>query len=55
MIPASHSEDLVEHLPGAELVIMEDAGHLLMLEHHQVVNDHLRALVTRALRSTEAA
>jgi pimeloyl-ACP methyl ester carboxylesterase len=51
MIPVSHSEDLVGHLPGAELVILQDAGHLLMLEHHQVVNDHLRALVARAPRA----
>ena len=55
MIPTSHSEDLVTHLPGAELVIVQDAGHAVMLEHHQVVNEHLRALVERALRATEAA
>jgi pimeloyl-ACP methyl ester carboxylesterase len=50
MTPADHSRAMVEHVPGAELVILPDAGHLLMLEHHDVLTDHLRDLVERALR-----
>jgi len=50
MTPADHSRDMVTKVPGAELVILPEAGHLLMLEHHDVVTDHLRDLVERALR-----
>ena len=41
-------------IPGAELVILPEAGHLVMLEHHDVVTDHLRDLVERALRHRAA-
>ena len=49
--PADHSREMVEHVPGAELVILPEAGHLVMLEHHDVVTDHLRNLVERAVRA----
>jgi pimeloyl-ACP methyl ester carboxylesterase len=55
MTPADHSRDIAALLPGAELVILKDAGHMLMLEHYDVVTDHLRGLVERALRPTAAA
>ncbi|MGH8894828.1 MAG: alpha/beta fold hydrolase [Actinomycetes bacterium] len=51
MTPADHSREMAEHLPGAVLVILPEAGHLLMLEHHDVVTDHLRDLVERAVRA----
>jgi pimeloyl-ACP methyl ester carboxylesterase len=41
---------MVEQVPGAELVILPEAGHLVMLEHHDVVTDHLRELIERAVR-----
>ena len=44
MTPADHSRAMVEQVPGAELVILPEAGHLVMLEHHDVVTDHLRDL-----------
>lgn len=50
MTPADHSREMVEQVPGAELVILPDAGHLVMLEHPDVVTEHLRDLVVRALR-----
>ena len=50
MTPADHSREMVERVPGAELVILPEAGHLLMLEHHDRLTDHLRDLVERALR-----
>jgi pimeloyl-ACP methyl ester carboxylesterase len=50
MTPADHSRQMVERVPGAELVILPEAGHLVMLEHHDVVTDHLRDLIERALR-----
>ena len=55
MTPADHSRAMVERVPGAELVIMPEAGHLLMLEQHDVLTDLLRALVERALRQAVKA
>jgi pimeloyl-ACP methyl ester carboxylesterase len=55
MTPADHSREIAEKLPGAELVILPEAGHMVMLEHYDVVTDHLRDLVERALRSAAAA
>jgi pimeloyl-ACP methyl ester carboxylesterase len=55
MTPATHSRAIAQRLPGAELAILPDAGHMLMLEHHDVVTDLLRELVERALRSSAAA
>jgi pimeloyl-ACP methyl ester carboxylesterase len=54
MTPAAHSREMVARIPGAELVILPEAGHLVMLEHHDVVTDHLRDLVERALRHRAA-
>jgi pimeloyl-ACP methyl ester carboxylesterase len=55
MTPADHSREMVEQVPGAELVVLPEAGHLLMLEHPDVVSDHLRDLVERALRTHAAS
>jgi len=55
MTPADHSREMVERVPGAELVILPEAGHLLMLEHHDVISDHLRDLVERATRAHPAS
>jgi pimeloyl-ACP methyl ester carboxylesterase len=55
LTPADHSREIAEHVPGAELVILPDAGHMIMLEHYHVVTDELRALVGRAMRSASAA
>ncbi|MFB7636966.1 alpha/beta fold hydrolase [Streptomyces sp. NPDC056149] len=46
--PAEHSRTIAEVLPDAELVCVPDAGHLVMLERPELVNDHLVALVERA-------
>ena len=55
LTPPEHSREIAEHVPGAELVILADAGHMIMLEHYDVVTDLLRDLVGRALRSVTAA
>lgn len=49
--PPSHSEDIVRHVPGAEHVVVEDAGHILMLEHPDLVTEQLLALIQRARRA----
>lgn len=45
--PSSHSEAIADLLPDAELVIVPDAGHLVMLEHPQTVTDRLADLLVR--------
>ncbi|MET8678798.1 alpha/beta hydrolase [Streptomyces sp. NPDC004647] len=45
--PSSHSEAIAELLPGAELVLVPDAGHLVMLEHPETVTDRLSELLAR--------
>ncbi|MER6915555.1 alpha/beta hydrolase [Streptomyces sp. NPDC000594] len=46
--PSAHSEAIADLLPGAELVIVPDGGHLVMLEHPEVVTDRLTELLARA-------
>ncbi|MFJ4711168.1 alpha/beta fold hydrolase [Streptomyces sp. NPDC088785] len=46
--PSGHSEAIAELLPGAEFVLVPDAGHLVMLEHPEVVTDRLAELLARA-------
>ncbi|MFH8338882.1 alpha/beta fold hydrolase [Streptomyces sp. AM6-12] len=46
--PSAHSEAIAGELPDAELVLVPDAGHLVMLEHPEVVTDRLADLLTRA-------
>ncbi|WP_328905342.1 alpha/beta hydrolase [Streptomyces sp. NBC_00234] len=45
--PSSHSEAIADVLPDAELVIVPDAGHLVMLEHPEAVNDRIADLLVR--------
>ncbi|MFJ3233318.1 alpha/beta fold hydrolase [Streptomyces sp. NPDC086787] len=46
--PSEHSEVIADVLPDAELVLVPDAGHLVMLEHPEAVTDRLADLLTRA-------
>ncbi|MFB7914221.1 alpha/beta fold hydrolase [Streptomyces sp. NPDC056061] len=46
--PSSHSEAIADQLPDAELVIVPDGGHLVMLEHPETVTDRLADLLVRA-------
>ncbi|MFF5934262.1 alpha/beta fold hydrolase [Streptomyces sp. NPDC012508] len=45
--PSSHTEAIADLLPGAELVIVPDAGHLVMLEHPEAVTDRLADLLAK--------
>ncbi|MCI0687355.1 MAG: alpha/beta hydrolase [Sporichthyaceae bacterium] len=54
LTPEEHSKDIVRAVPGAELVVVPNAGHLLTLEHPEPVNRALRELVERARRTTGA-
>ncbi|CAM5352389.1 Alpha/beta hydrolase OS=Streptomyces alboniger OX=132473 GN=CP975_21200 PE=4 SV=1 [Streptomyces alboniger] len=46
--PSEHSEAIAALLPDADLVLVPDAGHLVMLEHPEVVTDRLGELLARA-------
>lgn len=46
--PRQHSETIAQELPDAELVVVEGAGHMVVLEQPALVTDRLRALVRRA-------
>ncbi len=51
MTPFSHAELIASELPNAELVRVTGAGHMVMLERPGLVNEHLVALLRRAMRS----
>ncbi len=48
LTPFSHAEVIAEELPDAELVRVGGAGHMVMLEEHELVTAKLAALVRRA-------
>ncbi|MCS0637138.1 alpha/beta hydrolase [Streptomyces sp. LP05-1] len=45
--PSSHTEAIARLLPDAELVLVPDAGHLVMLEHPEAVTGRLAELLAR--------
>jgi pimeloyl-ACP methyl ester carboxylesterase len=51
LTPAEHSEEIVRLVPGSEHVVVNDAGHIIMLEHPDVVSEQLLALIERAVRA----
>lgn len=51
LTPPEHSDDIVRHLPGAEHVLVADAGHVIMVEHPDLLNEQLLALAQRATRA----
>ena len=54
LTPPEHSEAIAAELPDAELVIVQDAGHLVMLERPDLVNTQLALLLEQAARRTGA-
>ncbi|MER7579419.1 alpha/beta hydrolase [Kitasatospora sp. NPDC097691] len=55
LTPSAHSEAMAERLPGAELVLAEGAGHLVMLERPESVDRELALLLRRAADFAGAA
>ena len=51
LTPPEHSDGIVRGIPGAEHVVIEHAGHLVMLEHPEIVNEQLFALIARGVRA----
>jgi pimeloyl-ACP methyl ester carboxylesterase len=54
LTPPQHSEEIVRLIPGAEHVLVNDAGHIIMLEHGEVVSEQLLSLIERAQRAAAA-
>ena len=54
LTPPAHSEAIAAELPDAELVIVQDAGHLVMLERPDLVNTQLALLLEQAARRSGA-
>lgn len=54
LTPPDHSEEIVRLVPGAEHVVVNDCGHIILLEHPDVVSEQLLALLERAVRAGEA-
>ena len=48
LTPPEHSEKIVARLPGSEHIVVRDAGHLIMLEHPEVVTGQILSLLHRA-------
>ena len=51
MTPVEHSQEMADALPDAQLVVVEGAGHMVLLERPALVTLQLRALVARATRT----
>lgn len=51
LTPPEHSEAIVREVPGAEHVIIEEAGHIIMLEHPEVLTEQFDELVERGMRA----
>lgn len=50
LTPPAHSSAIADGLPDAELVVVPDAGHLVIMERPELVNLHLRAFLHRVAR-----
>ncbi len=47
LTPVKYSVFLKDNLPDAELVVLEDTGHMIMLEQPKKINRHIRDFVFR--------
>jgi len=49
ILPVAHSQEIVRHLPDAELVVVPDSGHVVLLEHADQVNAALQEFLDRVV------
>jgi pimeloyl-ACP methyl ester carboxylesterase len=47
LTPVTHSEEMVKHLPNAELIKIDDSGHVVMLEKSDEVNATILAFLEK--------
>jgi pimeloyl-ACP methyl ester carboxylesterase len=55
LTPVDHSRRMVEALPNSELLVLDGAGHLAMMERPEIVTLRLRAFLHRAYRAAGGA
>lgn len=55
LTPGAHSELIAQALPAAQLLMVPNSGHLLMMEHPAAVNDALFGVVEDALFEQSSA
>jgi pimeloyl-ACP methyl ester carboxylesterase len=51
LTPFAHAEEIVRHVPGAELVEVKNCGHLGLIEHHREFTAALFGMIERAEES----
>jgi pimeloyl-ACP methyl ester carboxylesterase len=54
LTPREYSDYIVSQVPGAEYVVVEDSGHMVTLEKHEVVDTALLDLLDRVRRDIAA-
>ncbi|MBY8881822.1 alpha/beta fold hydrolase [Actinacidiphila acidipaludis] len=54
LTPSAHSTEIAERLPGAELVLVPGAGHLVLMEQPEVVNAALARVIAEAADAVRA-
>lgn len=54
LTPRQFSDEIVRRVPGAEYVVVPDAGHMVLIEKHEEVDEHLLALLDRVRRNIAA-
>ena len=50
LTPPTYSDEIIARVPGAEYVLIHDAGHMVTLEKHDEVDDALLELLARVQR-----
>lgn len=50
LTPPGYSDEIIALVPGAEYVVVHDAGHMVTLEKHEEVDDALLELLARVRR-----
>ena len=54
LTPKAFSDEIVRRVPGAEYVVVADAGHMVLIEKHEIVDEHLLSLLDRVRRDIAA-
>lgn len=54
LTPKAFSDEIVRRVPGAEYVVIPDAGHMVLIEKHDEVDEHLLDLLARVRRDIAA-
>lgn len=54
IVPRKHADDMVARMPHSEYIVVEASGHMLPLEHPEIVNTEVVALAERSCRAVES-